>query len=60
MLSKTCRDCGNVLEQNARGCPQCALNFEAENLIGRFLWLLLAPSLLLIVLGVVVAVYLLR
>jgi hypothetical protein len=60
MLSKTCRDCGKVLEQNARGCPRCALNFEAENLIGRFLWLLLAPSLLLIVLGVVVAVYLLR
>lgn len=60
MSTKTCRDCGNVLEQSARGCPRCALNFEAENMIERFFWRLV-PSLLLIVLAVVAAlVYLLR
>jgi hypothetical protein len=49
-----------VLDQNARGCPRCALNLEAENMIDRFIWRYLAPSLLFVVLAVVGLVYLLR
>jgi predicted amidophosphoribosyltransferase len=59
MSAKTCRDCGNVLEQEARGCPRCALNFEAENMIDRFIWRRFVPGLLLFAV-VVVVVYLLR
>lgn len=57
MSTKTCRDCGNVLEQEARGCPRCALNFEAENMIDRFVWRRLVPILLLFVLAISVLVY---
>lgn len=60
MSAKTCRDCGNVLEHDARGCPRCALNFEAENMIDRFIWRLLVPSLLVLVVAVITLVYLLR
>jgi predicted amidophosphoribosyltransferase len=60
MSEKTCRDCGNVLEQKARGCPRCALNFEAENMIDGFIWGRIVPSLLVVVLVVVALVYLLR
>jgi predicted nucleic acid-binding Zn ribbon protein len=31
-----CRDCGTPLEVGARGCSQCALNLEAEQMIDRF------------------------
>ena len=60
MSAKTCRDCGNVLEQNARGCPRCALNFEAETMIDRFIWRRLMPSLVLIAVALIALVYLLR
>ena len=60
MSAKTCRDCGNVLEQTARGCPRCALNFEAENMIDRFIWRRLMPSVILLALAVVAFVFLLR
>jgi len=60
MSAKTCRDCGNLLEHDARGCPRCALNFEAENMIDRFIWRLLVPSLLVLVVAVITLVYLLR
>lgn len=60
MITKTCRDCGNVLQTNARGCPRCALNFEAENMIDRVVWRLLAPVLSLLVLTVIAWFYLLR
>jgi len=60
MSGKTCRDCGNVLEHDARGCPRCALNFEAENMIDRFIWRLLVPSLIVLVIAVITLVYLLR
>ena len=60
MSAKTCRDCGNVLEHDARGCPRCALNFEAENMIDRFVWRLLMPSLLVLVVAVITLIYLLR
>lgn len=60
MSAKTCRDCGNVLEQTARGCPRCALNFEAENMIDRFIWRRLMPGLFLFALVVIAFVFLLR
>jgi len=53
MSAKTCRDCGNVLEQTARGCPRCALNFEAENMIDRFIWRRVLPSLALAIFAVI-------
>lgn len=60
MSTKTCRDCGNVLAQDARGCPRCALNIDAENMVERFVWRRLLPSLVVVVLAVVAVVYLLR
>ena len=57
MSAKTCRDCGNVLEQNARGCPRCAMNFEAENMIDRFIWRRVLPGLLIVVLAVIALIY---
>lgn len=60
MTEKTCRDCGNVLEQTARGCPTCALNFEAEDMIDRFIRRRLAPGLLVVILAVIAFVYLFR
>lgn len=60
MIAKKCRDCGNVLEHEARGCPRCAMNFEAENMIDRFIWRRLVPSLFLVVLATVALIYLLR
>ena len=59
MSAKTCRDCGNVLELQARGCPRCALNFEAENMIDRFFWRRVLPGLFLLFLAVAVLAYLL-
>jgi hypothetical protein len=57
MSAKTCRDCGNVLEQKARGCPRCALNFEAENMIDRFIWRGLVPGIFLLFLALIALVY---
>ncbi|HSQ20436.1 MAG TPA: hypothetical protein VLR92_08675 [Blastocatellia bacterium] len=33
MNKKPCRDCGYLLDANARGCPRCAMNVEAERKI---------------------------
>ena len=60
MSAKTCRDCGNVLEQTARGCPRCALNFEAETMIDRFIWRRVLPSVGLAIFAVIALIYLLR
>ncbi|MGH9874617.1 MAG: hypothetical protein ACRD9S_19340 [Pyrinomonadaceae bacterium] len=57
MSAKTCRDCGQVLDANARGCPTCALNLEAENMIDRFIWRRLVPGVI-IVAAVAAAVFL--
>lgn len=43
MNQKSCRDCGYLLEPNARGCPRCAMNVEAETMIERFVWRRLLP-----------------
>ena len=58
MSTKTCRDCGNVLEQTARGCPRCAMNFEAEDMIERLFWRVV-PAVILLILAIV-ALYFLR
>lgn len=60
MSTKTCRDCGNLLEQNARGCPRCALNLEAENMLDRFIWLRVVPGVVLVALLLIALVYLVR
>jgi hypothetical protein len=60
MSTKTCRDCGNVLAHNARGCPRCAMNFEAENMIDRLVWRLFVPGVAVIALLVVAFIFLLR
>ena len=41
-----------MLEQTARGCPRCARNIEAEDMIERFIWFRLTPAI--IVVGLVV------
>lgn len=60
MSTKTCRDCGNVLDQMARGCPRCAMNMEAENMIERLLWRRFVPGVILVVFIAVALVYFLR
>jgi RNA polymerase subunit RPABC4/transcription elongation factor Spt4 len=60
MRTKTCRDCGNVLEQQARGCPRCAMNIDAENMIDRFIWRGVVPGIILVALAVIALIYFLR
>lgn len=60
MTTRTCRDCGNVLAQTARGCPRCAMNFEAEKMIDRFIWRRLVPGSFAVVLALIAVVYLFR
>lgn len=47
-MKKPCRDCGNELDVNARGCPRCARNVEAEQMLDRFIWTRLLPLLIVI------------
>lgn len=50
-----------MLEPNARGCPRCALNLEAERMIDRFVWRRFVPGLIIVaVLAVAALFYLLR
>jgi len=60
MGTKACRDCGNVLEQTARGCPRCARNIEAENMIDRFIWRYFVPCVIVVAFAIVALVYFLR
>lgn len=30
-----CRDCGNMIDPNSRGCPTCAMNLDAERMIDK-------------------------
>lgn len=60
MSAKTCRDCGYMLEQDARGCPSCAMNIEAENMIERIIWRRFVPGAIIFFLGAALLVYLLR
>jgi hypothetical protein len=47
-VNRACRDCGYIFLPADRGCPECALNLEAEAMIDRFVWRRFVP-------GVVVA-----
>lgn len=49
-----------MLERSARGCPRCARNIEAEDMIDRFIWRRLAPALLVIIFVAIALVYLFR
>lgn len=61
MATTTCRDCGYDLEPDARGCPRCALNLEAENMIDRFVWRRAVPAIIIVAaLTALGLVYLLR
>lgn len=55
-----CRDCGNILAPDARGCPTCALNLEAENMIGRFVWRVVVPLVALAILLVLAILFFTR
>jgi hypothetical protein len=46
-----------VLEPEARGCPRCALNFEAENMIDRLMSRVILPGILLIVMAMIACIY---
>ena len=61
MTNKPCRDCGYLLDADARGCPRCALNLEAETMIERFVWRRLVPAMLIVgIVGVGILYYLFR
>lgn len=57
---KACRDCGYELDENARGCPRCARNIAAEQMIDRLIWRRLVPILIVILLTGAGAIILLR
>lgn len=58
--TKPCRDCGYPLEPGLRGCPQCALNLEAENMIDLFVRrAVMIAVVILAVLGIGLGYYLL-
>jgi hypothetical protein len=59
-MKKPCRDCGNQLDVNARGCPRCARNVEAEQVIERFIWRRLVPLLIVAIVIGAGAIFLLR
>ncbi len=54
MSAMPCRDCGYMLQPVDRGCPQCALNLDAEKMIDRFIWRRFVPGVIL--LGILAAV----
>jgi hypothetical protein len=47
---KPCRDCGNLLAPDQRGCPRCAYNVEAEAMLGRLLWWRIVPGIVVLAL----------
>jgi hypothetical protein len=48
-----CRDCGNMMDPNSRGCSRCAMNLVAERMFDRFV--LFGIVLAAIVAAVIVA-----
>lgn len=55
-----CRDCGQMLSADARGCSRCAMNLEAERMLGRFLWRIVAPVVIILVIATLATVYIRR
>ena len=61
MQGMSCRDCGYMLQPIDRGCPQCALNLEAEHMIDRFIWRRFVPGVILLtIIAAGAVVYLVR
>jgi hypothetical protein len=54
MKLKPCRDCGELVASDARGCPRCARNLEAERMLARYF----GGGLTLLVIAIVFAIYL--
>lgn len=52
-MTKRCRDCKTELAADARGCPRCAMNFEAERKIERLFWLAILVFFLIMGVGLV-------
>jgi hypothetical protein len=46
-----------MLEQTARGCPRCACNIEAEDMIERFIWFRFMPAVIVVALIVGALIY---
>ncbi len=53
MNEKPCRDCGYLLDAEARGCPRCAMNVEAETMIERVVAGVLIAVSLIVAAGVI-------
>jgi hypothetical protein len=49
-----------MLAANARGCPRCAWNREAENKIDRVVLRVILPVTLLVLLGLAIVVFFVR
>jgi hypothetical protein len=49
MSQSRCRDCGYLLNPTSRGCPQCALNLEAERKVDRVFWRGIVPAIVALV-----------
>ncbi len=52
-----CRDCGYLLDPKLRGCPQCALNLEAERMVERVFWRAIVPTLVAVVIVACVLIF---
>jgi hypothetical protein len=52
-----CRDCGNMIDPNSRGCPTCAMNLDAERMIYKIVFYGLLVGGILTV-GLIVILYL--
>ena len=48
MKLKPCRDCGQIVPSDARGCPTCARNLEAERMLAKYFWGVLVPALFIL------------
>jgi hypothetical protein len=46
-----------MLEPAARGCPRCARNIEAEDMIERFIWFRFMPAIIVVALIVGALIY---
>ncbi len=60
MSNLVCRDCGFQLQEDARGCPKCALNFDAEKMIDRLVWQRVVPGVAILMVAAITLIYLLR
>lgn len=47
-----CRDCGQLIDLDSRGCPRCARNLDAERAFAKYLRLGVALVIAALILGV--------